>query len=224
MNMRIGRRLKSLLAKRNIQFLQTLIVGFCFLLFVIFRPNNSESIIRFIGLTFQLVGIGYVFKEVSATLESFGRPSIDAIIIKQLTLLAERLKPNPPPTENFIAATFGMVAQPATSSIDIRLSHPSSPDLSAQEHINILEMNLGLISDEVSQINSKIDIKIKEYVEEIKSELENIEREQKGISQSLKEGLTGSIHFPVIGAIFVGLGTILTTISKEISCLFSFCP
>ena len=168
-----------------------------------------EPSIRITGMAFQIVGLIPIFKSILDLRREFGFPGI----VQSLKLSwGKRPKYKPAPITATVAATMG----PFRASISACQSVPSSENDPIDKQLDALRKNIGYLRDDF-EANKKA---VNDTFEKCRHELTRLSHEQSSKISSLMEKLrsinTSGLAWSASGAIWIGVGIVLSSMSIEI--------
>lgn len=179
-------------------------------LVVSLRPNTSEAIIRLTGLVLQLLGILTIAWGISETRALFGYPSLTLKIRKWLNRFP--FLPRKP-----INATLNASALVLTGNARAYVTHASGENPTVEARIDALERNVVLINERINSIYQEMDKEMRNVTDKIRREEETRRTEDLSIRKRLEAAGAGGIHISAIGASWLFVGVILSTVAPEIA-------
>ena len=177
---------------------------------VTIQQGATEPAVRLVGLGLQVGGIVTVVWGIVETRQFFGMQSPLRAFREWVSRFPLRRKTT---TCSASATTYGG----STCSARGHMSWPIDPAADLEQRIRTLELNVPLIQERISSVQSEFDRVTQELKKDLKSEVQHrLALSQHVQSQLLTYG-TGGLHISAIGAVWVFIGTVLGTASPEIS-------
>lgn len=175
------------------------------------RPHTSELVIRLTGLVLQVLGIGTVIWGISETKALFGHPSF-ALKAKSW------LKRFPLLRRNIVFATgagsLGLAACKVRGHIT---QGPTGRNPTIEERVDSLERNIALIHERISGTEKEMDEEFRKVTEALKDEAQARQAEDNLLREKLEAAGTGGVHISAIGASWLFVGVVLSTVGIEIA-------
>lgn len=166
--------------------------------------GNRELTIRSFGFALQVIGFVWILFDVSAAAQKHKIPSL-------FSKLKSKLTPNRSTISASVAvgiggavvAATGHVGYPANSTLEDRVRYIEQ----AQEAI---KRDLSDLRHETREASSILSSRLEQATRELSEELQKIQAD-------IREAASGVIHLEVVSVWLFGVGSILSTFSKEIS-------
>ncbi len=176
--------------------------------------GGNETAIRWAGMVLQLLGIGTVILGIEKTREFFGHPSTIASLWRWL----KRFPPLGGRTH-----TISMDGNMPSMSGSARgyVSARADPNASIESRVEVLEKNIERLHERINTTESEMDSRFRMQKQELKEEKNARESEDQKIFAKLEATKLGGVHISAIGAIWLFVGVILSSIPKELSNWFS---
>lgn len=174
---------------------------------------RCEPSIRIVGLVFQLFGVGTVIRGISATRRLFG---LEGFFAPLRQFLQRRPPWHPSTVEMSGRATLGRFTGRAQASLWMN----AGPDDPIEKRITALEQNLSDVNSRLSQLLSETNKRFGEMAGRQGAEKAEVDTRMKQIETRMKTASTGGIYLSMIGAFWIALGIILSTIPSELCYLF----
>jgi len=173
--------------------------------------GGDEGTIRVVGMLLQLLGIATVAKGIVDTRRLFGRPSIRIAI-------AEWLSAFPPmtPKHAVIAVSDAMHLSISASGF---ASASLPADASIQTRVEVLETNVRLVHERITGVQAEIDATLKTLHADLHDEKSTRSAEDEALSVRLENASTGGLRISAVGALWLSVGVVMSTIPAELSAL-----
>ena len=166
--------------------------------------GNRELTIRSFGFALQVMGFGWILFDVSAAARKHKIPTL-------FSELKSKLTPNRSTISGSAAVSIGGAVVKGAGDV----AYPANPTL--EERVRYIEQaqeaikrNLSDLRQETQEASSILSSRFEQATRELSEELQKI---QAGI----REAAAGVIHLEVVSVWLFGVGSILSTFSKEIS-------
>jgi hypothetical protein len=168
----------------------------------------TERTERFVGLLFQLLGLGAIVLDVVQTKRLFGLPGFAAGTLDWLRRFPKR--------GHHIAPGAGRVS--ATSSVGAFAQVRKDPkDQSVEERLAALEANVSTVYDDISGIHHSLGMEVDQREAAVRKEQHEREQSVREVRELLERSRTGGLELSFWGAVWIAIGIILTTFPVEIA-------
>lgn len=169
----------------------------------------SEASIRIIGMALQILGLIPIFKSILELRREFGFPGIIQAVKSSWR---RRPKYHPAPIGMTIAATM----RGPSASISAYQSVPSSENDPIDKQLDALRANITMLRTDFESNKKAVNDTLEKY----RQELTNLSGEQSTKISRLTEKLrsinTSGLAWSASGAIWIGVGIVLSSMSIEI--------
>jgi hypothetical protein len=198
----------KLKTKHPYLLISILTIGIAVFISLVLFP--TEPCIRITGMVLQLLGVGSVIVGIAETRQLFGEPSFYSIAKNRvLSLLHKR---------NIIIHTkTGNINFTSSSPRISQRNSPVGDNPTIKERVYSIEKNISLINTDLKNLQEEMDILSSEIHKRINEKTESIQNEITEIDQKLKESATGGIHISALGASWLFLGVVLSSLAPEIA-------
>lgn len=179
-------------------------------LIMTWRFRSSEPIIRWTGLGVQLLGGATVIWTIIETRNSFRLPSLYRKAGKwfarfPLLKAGNTVLGGGVASGNMTASAFGHV------------EYGIPPNATDIERIKLLERNLNRTNRELAATQQQIAEGFAKASKELSEEKSTRQISDESLNEKLAETSTGGLHISAIGALWIIIGSVLSTGSLEIS-------
>lgn len=169
----------------------------------------SEPSFRITGMVFQVIGLVPIFLSVLSLRREFGYPSLATSIRS-----AWRNRPRLHPPSNK-AVIFGGIG-PIGAGISAYQSVESTPSDSLEDKIEALRKTAQMLRDDFEQNKRMTADALDSHRQEMNMETREQSTRLSGLAHKLKSVQTGGLAWSASGAVLVGVGIILTSMSIEL--------
>jgi hypothetical protein len=173
----------------------------------------NEAVLRYIGMWWQLIGVGLIYITIQRNLAEAGQPTYPRYLMNSIIFqISEGYR------RTFRKKRPVFVQANMVSAVSAVLkARISVKGFNALQRLDNLESALRGISrehDELAQeLKNNMDIMRKDYCIRFK----NLEQDLVSIKSQINDIRTGNVHVDMVGLIAVAFGIILATASVEIS-------
>jgi hypothetical protein len=171
-------------------------------------PNR----VRWVGTTFEFIGLTAVLLGVERARRSFGRPSI----IKGLIATIAEFRYifwRRPPINVTMSAGLGLATSVAMGVTVMRTTG------TVEERLTRLEQESAETQSKIGKLESKVDQQKRELEAQIASEAAQRKANDEEVKMRLEEGLIGDNNLEIGGVAFLCLGLLMANLSPEIAWL-----
>lgn len=177
---------------------------------VIFVFGSSEAAFRWTGMVLQLLGIGTVIWGIQETRMLFGKPSF---------FLAARQWLSSFPSYNGRTITASMEGNlPAlTGEMHGTVSSKLDSDASVEERLAFLQNSIERLDQRIEQTEQRIEKVKQEHATALNNERQDRTKEVKSLRNKLEVAETGGLHISAMGALWLLVGVIMTSVPAELS-------
>jgi hypothetical protein len=190
---------------------------FCLGLLVVAVPvflglhyGADEAMIRITGMVLQLFGIGTVALGIHKTRREFGHPSI-------FRVWHQRLKRFLPFGKREVTGTAHITLPGVTCNARGHASVSVEPGATIEARVQALEENLQIVHNRINQAQNEMDQEFRKCSEALKHEERARDREDQKILSKLEATATGGLHISAMGALWLFVGVIMSTIPAELA-------
>jgi vacuolar-type H+-ATPase subunit I/STV1 len=166
--------------------------------------GNRELTIRSFGFALQVIGFGWILFDVSAAARKHKIPTL-------FSELKSKLTPNRSTISGSGAVSIGGAVVKGAGDV----AYPANPTL--EERVRYIEQaqeaikrDLSDLRQETQEASSILSSRFEQATRELSEELQKIQAD-------IREAAAGVIHLEVVSVWLFGVGSILSTFSKEIS-------
>jgi len=170
--------------------------------------GNRELTIRSFGFALQVMGFGWILFDVSAAARKHKIPSLFSKLFSKLKSMLTRNRP-------IITGSGGVSIGGAVVKGAGDVAYPANPTL--EERVRYIEQaqeaikrDLSDLRQETQEASSILSSRFEQATRELSEELQKIQAD-------IREAAAGVIHLEVVSVWLFGVGSILSTFSKEIS-------
>jgi hypothetical protein len=168
-----------------------------------------EYFLRYAGLFLQFLGILTVAWGIWKTRELFGHPSF-------LMRIREWLRRFPPyGGRTMTASARAVVTGAASARASVRRGIP--PNATLEQRIEVLERNLQLVDDELSQTQKEVEEGLRKRSDAIEREAKIRAQSDQELRERLTATATGGLDISAMGALWLLVGVIMSTIPAELA-------
>jgi hypothetical protein len=182
-------------------------------LIVIVLLGASEAVFRITGLFLQVCGILTIIWGISETRALFGHASLAAKIKAWLQRFPLRRR-------HIVFAVGGGDFLAATGKARAFVTHGAGPNPTLDARVEALEKNIVSLQNQITSLEKEFDEGLGNVRDEIRREVQIREVDDKKLRDKIEESATGGIHISAIGASWLFVGVILSTVSPELAALF----
>jgi hypothetical protein len=179
---------------------------------VALRLGASEPVIRITGLVLQLLGISTIIWGISVTRALFGYPSLAAKIKAWFLRFPLRRR-------HIVFGVGGGDFVAATGKARAFVTHGAGPNPTLDARVGALEKNIVSIQNRITGVEAELDEGFGRVRDEIRSEVQTREANEKKIGEKIEASATGGIHISAIGASWLFVGVVLSTAAPELVAL-----
>lgn len=181
----------------------------CFIVFVC----ADEVVIRIAGMVLQLLGIGTVAWGIHITRKEFGHPSV-------FTVWRKRLNRFPAFGNRGATGSSNITLPPMTGSGRGYSSVSAGTNPTIDARIQALEENLKLVNARVSQTHNEMDQGFRKQSDAFKQEQQIRSDEDRDIRAKMESTNTGGLHISAMGALWLAVGVVMSSIPSELAVWF----
>ena len=181
-------------------------------LVVALRLGASERVIRITGLFLQLVGILTIIWGISETRALFGHASLAAKIKAWFQRFPLRRR-------HIGLAVGGGDLGAVTLKARAFVTHGAGPNPTLDARVGALEKNVASIQNQITGVEAELDEGFGRVRDEIRSEGQTREANDKKLGEKIEASATGGIHISAIGASWLFVGVVLSTAAPELAAL-----
>lgn len=193
---------------------------FCLGSFVVAAPVGfivfvcaGEAVIRIAGMVLQLLGIGTVAWGIHITRKEFGHSSV-------FTVWRKRLNRFPAFGDNGATGSANITLPLMTVSGRGYSSVSAGTNPTIDARIQALEENLKLVNDRVSHTQNEMDQGFRKQTDVLKQEQQIRSDEDQHIRAKMELTNTGGLHISAMGALWLAIGVIMSSIPSELAVWF----
>ena len=173
----------------------------------------GEQEFRITGLVLQLCGISTIIWGISETRALFGHASFAA----KIKACFQRF----PLRRRHIVFAVGRGDFAATmGKARATVTHNAGPNPTPDARIEALEKNVAAIRAEIAAVERELDEEFRKVRDEIRSEVQKREANDKTLGEKIEASATGGIHISAIGASWLFVGVALSTAAPELAAWF----
>lgn len=183
-------------------------------IFIICLSGGNEAAIRTMGMGLQLSGICTVIWGIGETRRLFGRPSI-------VFSLQQWLKRFPPYGGRAFTASGTSILPGISASGRAHMLAKADPNGSVESRIEVLEKNIELLHKRIDATENEMDSRSHKQKQALEEEAKIREGKDQKIHAKLEATETGGLHISAMGALWLFVGVILSSIPNELSGLFN---
>lgn len=176
---------------------------------IILLLGSSEETIKIVGMVLQLLGILTVIYGIEETRKLFGHPSTVASSWQWLKRF--------PPFGGRTIYTTAKFSGSSSLSARGRVSTKVDPNTSVESRIEALENDIERLHERISMTENEIDSKFRKHKQDLEGERSTRESEDQKILTKLEATEMGGVHISAMGAVWLFVGVILSSIPKELS-------
>jgi hypothetical protein len=177
------------------------------------RLGGTEQVFRIAGLVLQLLGILTIVWGISETRALFGQASLAARIKAWFKRFPLRRR-------HIVFAVGGGDFAAATGRARAFVTHGAGPNPTLDARVKALEKNLASIQHQISALEAELDAGFGKVRDEIRSEVQTREANDKKLSEKIEASATGGIQISAIGASWLFVGVVLGSAAPELAALF----
>jgi hypothetical protein len=170
---------------------------------------QSEAAIRVIGLALQLAGILTVAWGIVETWRFFG-------LGQPLAPVRAWIRRYPLRKRIIIAAASDSVEFSDAASARGHTSWPLKPTSPIEERVEAIEKNIPLMQDRISRTQIELDNAVRTLQGELKIVATSSNEQVQRVHSQVRLFGTGSLHISAMGALWLFVGSILSTASQEL--------
>lgn len=167
-------------------------------------PPNRELTVRFVGFTLQVIGFGWVLFDVISAARKHRIPSLLTVATSKFGRKNVLLS---------VGTAFGSVNVFGHGAV-ITVT-PAKPTL--KERLQKIEQEQTAIKRDIDHLRKESRDATTELSSRIEQRASELSAEVQEIKAYIKEAAAGLIHIEMVGIWLFGLGSLLSTFSKEIS-------
>jgi hypothetical protein len=172
----------------------------------------SEDSIRRVGLFYEALGVVSVLVQVFATEEKHGRDSPWARIKAYARDTAHMFCVSPPAARTLEARSGEYIAFGQEAAFSLGTLQPA--DLEAR--MLRLEMRVSQLHEDVSSTSKRIDVEAQTRTEAVNALDDKVEEVERRMSEAIKEVEIGALDINTFGLVWLFVGLMLTTATKEV--------
>jgi hypothetical protein len=180
---------------------------------VAIQLGAGEGAFRITGLVLQVCGILTIIWGISETRALFGHASLAAKIkawFQRFPLRRRHL---------VMAAGRGdFVATMGNARAYVTHTAGTNPTLEAR--VEALEKNIASLQNQITAVEAELDQGFHKVREELRSEVQTREANDKKLGEQIEASATGGIYISAIGASWLFVGVVLSTLAPELAGLF----
>lgn len=165
-------------------------------------------------MVLQLLGIGTVIWGIEETRKLFGHPST-------MASLWQWLKRFPPFGGRTITASAHGTLPSLSGSARGYVSARADPDARIESRVEVLEKNIEYLHKRISMTESEMDSKFRTQKQELEAEKNSRESEDRKVLAKLEATEMGGVYISAMGALWLFVGVVLSSIPEELSNWFS---
>ncbi|MGH7984523.1 MAG: hypothetical protein ACREFF_15470 [Candidatus Udaeobacter sp.] len=188
-------------------------------LIVSFLLGTSEAVFRITGLLLQVFGILTIAWGISETRALFGHASLAA----KIKAWFQRF----PLCRRHIVFAVGRGDFAATTGkARAFVTHGAGQNPTLDARVGALEKNIVSIQNHITGVEAELDEGFARVSDEIRSEGQTREANDKKLGEKIEASATGGIHISAFGASWLFVGVILSTAAPELAAMRHniFCP
>lgn len=174
------------------------------------RYGATERDVQIAGGILQALGIVTVVWGIHQTRKLFGRP-------KLVTVLRQWLERRPVYGGRIVSASVKITVGPATLLARGYGTEVVRSDAAIEERVEVLEKNLKRVNERIDHVYSEMDDKFKSHAERLEREEQSRSTEDKILHSKIEVAETGGVHISLIGALWLLVGVMLSTMAPEIA-------
>jgi len=177
---------------------------------IVIRAGVSEIQVRLTGLVLQLLGLGTVVYGIRETRKLFGRPSFRQSLRGWLSRF--------PRWRRDVVVGAGAASLVVTAGgAGVHVWTKVDPAAPIEAQLNALTRNVERMNERLTQMQKDSDSELRKHSESLRQERQFREEGDEHLHKRLEAAETGGLHISLIGAIWIFLGLILSTVSPEIA-------
>jgi hypothetical protein len=198
-----------------------LLVAYLLAYLVNYLLRDQEASVRTAGGVLQILGIGSVALGISQLRRNFGLRGTVAEIITDLLHLtktavqrvAQMFGRRPAVIKAALSDALGL------SSVRARAKVRSGSSASVDQRITLLEKLVDKLEDELWTLQDTIDHDREQFNKALDTEKDAREKEFKALQDCVSSLAVGGIRLQTLGLVWLFLGVVLTTWSRELACI-----
>jgi len=179
-------------------------------LVISFRFGASELLVRISGLWLQLFGLSMVAVELRKTRRLFGRPTVPQLLRDWWSRRPRSRRDARIVADSLKLQVTGEVGRLSAWS-------PVDPRVPITEQVLALKRNMDYLHHQQLQMQDHIDTGLRAQGDALHQEREARRLDDSQLRALLEEAQTGGLHISFAGFIGLVVGTLLVTLSNEIS-------
>lgn len=176
--------------------------------------GGGELAFRVAGMLLQLLGVFTVFWGIQETRKLFGRPSLTFVLRRWLRSFP-RLKPRA------YEASITAVSPGQTVRVRGYTSTATDPSASLEQRVELLERNIEHLRSRINEVQGELEQEMHKVTSSVNEEKSTRITEDQRILSKLEVTETGGLHISAMGAVWLFIGVILSSIPNELSRLFN---
>jgi len=196
------------LAEAWLAWLTLLVLLFAF--FVSFRPGASEFHIRFIGLVLQLLGVGTVVVGINKTRKSFGKPGM-------VKLFFEWVSRFPRWRRHIVMAAGTGKFSLGPGKLRAYTWMPIDPSTPIDAQVSALIKDVEGLNERLIRCQDEFEAQFGKVSDALRQEQQVRAERYDNLQTRLEVTQTGGLHISLMGAIWIAVGSILSTLAPEIA-------
>jgi hypothetical protein len=173
----------------------------------------SERAFRITGLVLQVSGILTIIWGISETRALFGHASVAAKIKAWLQRF-------PLGRRRIVMAATGSALAATMAGGRLGVTHTAGANPTLDARVEALEKNVASMRSEIAAVQTELDDESRKIKEEIRSEAQTREANDKQLKERIEASATGGIYISAIGASWLFVGVVLSTAAPELAGLF----
>lgn len=189
--------------------------GIAVALIIPFLTDTPSEALRISGLILQFVGAVIVIVDINGTRKLFGKPGM-------LASAGLWLKSFPAFRPRPVTASGTATSPPPSASGRAYVKTPFDSNASIADRISELERVVMGLQDVYGQVDSRIDEAKRELTQEIEKERQERIRSEDSARQLLKAAQTDGLHISALGAVWLLVGMVMSTMPDELALIYQW--
>lgn len=174
------------------------------------RTGVTEPQVRITGLVLQLFGIATVAWGISETRALFGQPSVAAKVLAWVKRFPLRRR-------NVTVSGAAIASSTAFGSASAYATHGAGENPTVESRLDAMEKNIAAIHERITATHTALSKGTQEVKDKLQSEALARSAADKSIAEKLEATSTGGVHISAIGAAWLFVGVLLSTVAPEIA-------
>jgi hypothetical protein len=175
---------------------------------ILLPSNNREDVIRYAGLTLQVLGIVIVVFGIDKTLKDFDYNGIVGVFMQRMSRF---------PRYSTRTHCVDISAELPALNLELNATGHDVRGTSMEARVQELKNNLKMLEDRMGNMQKEIRREFGKHQKALEDEINARLSNDQDISRRLKSAHTGSLGISAVGAGWLFFGVILSTIPHEIN-------